>query len=79
MDARLIHLGQRHHGPLLESLEAEMVRHERVEHAERIEELAPPATLKPILAPDVGAGCRHIAIAVHDQQGAPAGRANRAR
>jgi hypothetical protein len=56
-----------HHRALFEGPKAEVVRDQGVEHSERVKELAPPTALKLILAANVGAGRRYVAIAVHDQ------------
>ena len=55
--------------PSSKGAEAQMVGDEGVEHAERVEEAAPPAAFEAVAAADIGAGGRHVAEAVHDQHG----------
>ena len=56
--------GQGHDGAFLEGLKAKVMCDQRVEHADRIEESPPREALEPVAAADVGAGRRHVTVAV---------------
>src|SRR5690606_31879036 len=59
--------GEGHHLTLVRKTEAEVLRHERVDDAERIEDSGMPESFQPVAAADVGARGGVVAETVHDE------------
>ena len=73
--AHLIEIGigtarcERHHRAFLKGIKTQVLRDQRVDHADAVKEMPMPAPLEAVAFSGERTGCRVISVAVHNQNG----------